>query len=369
MIDESVLNARIPRLGTITVGRGVEATSKRGASYSRPTRAKTFVFHTDDEEVADAVQATLGGEVVTDSPTWDYDVVTEARSFEALLLGPGWRQHLELWRAAECLRRCDGIRMVTKDGRPINEEPCACQPEIDRGYERACRPTTIMPVILDLDVERLGIWEVRSNSWGTASALAGTMRALGFAGAAGASVPTIVSMVDRTVRDSDGTPREVTEIHAAIAQSQRSLAALASSAAALDAPGMPTLPSGGEEADRLALMEEWGGLQGQAHSLGLRQTLVEDWRQMFGSGRRFEDLDVAELRGWVEVVRGTVQDAERAIEEERAEAAQHARERHGPASATTPPDQSAPPHSGDEGPVSGDDPVGAPPIPPPPVDG
>ena len=321
MIDDDVVRARIPRLGTITTGRGQEATSRQGRAYARPTRAETLVFHTDDPELANAVQVKLGGDVLRDSPTWSYDVVTDAREAEVLILPTGFRQHLELWRAAECIRRCDGRQMSTLNGRPT-AQPCACDDELAQGRERACKPTTILPSILDLDVERFGVWEIRSGSWGTAAAIKGTMTALQMVGATGGTVPAILSMVDRQVRDTERRVHDVVELHVTIAQSHRTLEALASRAAeAIGTPPTGELPAG-DEHRRLELMQQWSDLQARAHRLGLREQLADDWRQMFGTEPRrdFGDLSVDELAGWVELVAGTVDDHEAILRREADEA-------------------------------------------------
>jgi len=313
MIQDEVLQGRIPRLGSITIGRGVERESRKGNTYAQPTKSQTLVFHTNDPEVANAVQMRFGGDIATDSPTWECDVVTDVREAEVVILAAGFRQALELWRAAECLRRCDGVTMQTRPGRPVNE-PCACEPEMERGQDRQCKPSTNLPVLVELDdVERFGVWEIKSTSWGTASAIKGTMRALAMVGATQSSVPAIVSMVDRTVRDSTGQVRDVTEIHATIARSHDTLAALAAQAPSLDGPEPAALGAGSDNAERASLMEEWSALSSRAHGLGLRQRLVEDWRGQFGSGREFDDLDVEEIRGWVALVEATVADEEAMI--------------------------------------------------------
>lgn len=321
MIDDDVLGGRIPRLGTITTGRGVESTSKAGNAYSRPTKADTLVFHTDDPEVAYAVQLRFGGDLQTDSPSWDYDVVTDTRTADVLVLPEGFRQDLELWRAAECIRRCSGVTMRTRDGRPT-AEPCLCEQEISQGQERACKPSTVLPVLVDLDVERFGVWEIRSTSWGTAHAIKGTISALRLVGATQGSVPAVLSMVDRQVRDASRQVRDIVELHLTIARSHRSLSELASrAAAAIDAPPLGELPAG-DDADRLELMQAWSDLQSRAHRLGLREILADEWRSLFGSEprREFADLTVDELRGWVDVVRSEVTSAEEMIRAESADA-------------------------------------------------
>jgi hypothetical protein len=322
MIDDTIIAGRIPRLGTITVGRGVEATSRSGGTYARPTRTEGFVFHTNDPEVATAIQTRYGGDVLTDSPTWGFDVVVDASEVEVVAFASGFRQNLESWRAAECLRRCDGVTMSTESGRPVSQ-PCACEPEMARGQDRACKPSTILPVLIDLDVERFGVWEVRSGSWGTAAAIKGAIQALALVGMSASSVPAILSTVQRSTRDHQGKVHDVTEIRLTIAQSQQALAALAragTSGALAGAQVQAALPIG-EDARRVALMTEWSDLQARGHRLGLREQLVADWREMFGPGRTWEDLDVADLDAWVSAVRGTVEDAEQIIRAEQDEAA------------------------------------------------
>ena len=235
MISDDVLRGRIPRLGTITTGRGVEATSRSGNTYSRPTRADSLVVHTDDGELADAVQRVTGGTIETDSPTWSYDVVTGRRELAATLLPSGVRQHLEAWRTAQVARRCDGVTMTMRDGRPVNE-PCACAAEIAAGSDRVCSPSTIAPVTLDLPVARLGVWEVRSTSWGTAAAIKGAMQALAMVGVTSEPVAGRLTMRERQVRTADGSVYDVWEVaFAAHAVDTSSAAIEPTDAPALDA--------------------------------------------------------------------------------------------------------------------------------------
>lgn len=299
MINDDVLQGRMPRLGSITLGRGTEAESQKGVTYSKPTRADTLVFHTNDPEVATAAQTALGGDVLQESPHWTYDVVTDARQADVRLLPAGFRQALELWRAAECLRRCDGVRMSHEDGRPT-DKPCACADEMSRGHDRACGPSTILPCFVDLPVERFGVWEVRSSSWGTAAALKGTMRVIAMAGGRVDEVPAVLQMVDRQVRDADGRLRDVVELHATVAVSHRGLSALAAG----DEP--PALDSG-----RQALMDRWAELRGRAVALGVRDALASEWAASF-SASSFEELTVDQLATWVGVAQRVVLRAEAA---------------------------------------------------------
>lgn len=297
MINDDVMPGRIPRLGTVTTGRGTEATSKRGATYSQPTRSRTLVFHTNDGEVADSVQRRLGGSVHTDSPTWGYDVETDSRTVDVQVYPAGFRQALELWRAGECLRRCDGVTMSRPAG-----QACACAAEIEQGQDRACAPSTILPVLVDLPVDRLGLWEVRSSSWGTAANMKGTIRVLAMLGVATEAVPCRLEMVDRTVRDPQGEARDVVEFALTITQSHANLAALTSGD-----PGRDEIPA---SVDRQAAAEEWEQLRPRITELGLRDVLAERWRTVHGSGTTFADLSDEAFREWVNEVADLVSEQE-----------------------------------------------------------
>jgi hypothetical protein len=314
MIDDSVLAGRIPRLGTISTGRGVEATARSGSTYGRPTREKTLVFHTNDVEIAEAVRSTFGGTIETDSPTWEFDVVTGVREAPITALAGGFRQSLEAWRAAECLRRCDGVTMSTADGRP-SSEPCRCDVEMARGQDRLCSPSTILPALVDLPVERFGVWEIRSTGWGTAAAIKGAMSALAMVGAASSQVPAVLSMVDRTTRDASGEVRDVVELHLTLALGPDALTAIATG----ERPALPAPPVTDDDR-RQALMETWSDLHARASRLGLRDHLADDYRDRYG-GVGFDELTVGQLGEWVELVADTVAEHEQILRSEAAEAA------------------------------------------------
>lgn len=290
MIDDRILAGRIPRLGTITAGRGVTATSSKGHAYARPSRSSTLVVHTDDAEVANAVQVAHGGDVLTDSPTWQYDVVTDVRQMDVTVLPAGFRQALEHWRSAQCLRRCDGVTMSMYAGKATSRS-CMCADEMGRGAERTCKPSTILPVLLDLDVERFGVWEVRSGAWGTAAAMKGALQALTLMRVASTTVPGILSMVDRTVRDQQGKAHDVAELRLTIARAPGEVA------------GQPALPVV-EDVDtvRLDMLTRWADLQQQVHAAGLRDQMAGLWRRSAYGVSDIEDLTLDDLTDWVGAV-------------------------------------------------------------------
>jgi hypothetical protein len=318
-IDPSILRPRVPRLGTVTTGYGQEATSRAGNAYSRPTRSDTLVFHTNDREVAEMVAATLGGRISEDSPTWEFDVITARREVEVRVLVAGFRQALESWRAAQCARRCDGVTMSLLDGRPVSGQPCLCNEEMADGQERECAPHTTLPVLVDLDVPRLGVWEVKSTSWGTASAIAGTLNTLAMMGVTAPMVPAVLSMVDRTLRDASNQVREVTDLHLTIAAGFDQLEALGSvtqrglpvGPAELEAPEDEPAPEplSEDDARRSELGERLALLRREVARLEMRQAVASDWEQMFPGRERPSDLTVDELAEWVRLVEAHVADA------------------------------------------------------------
>lgn len=286
MIADTVLSGRIPRIGTITTGRGVEASSKAGKQYSRPSRADTLVFHCDDEDVANSVQAKFGGQVVTSSMTWAYDVVTDATRVEVQMLPAGFRQSLELWSAASCLRRCDGVTMSTFNGQP-SDVPCAC--EAAGGY-RDCKPHTTLPVLVDIDVERFGVWEVKSTGWQTAANLKGTVQALALTGRNVATVPGVIEMKPRLVKDAKGETHNINELLAHIAVSNDSLAAL------------PSVPSVAIGAGVPQAVSEWEELKEYAEAVGEVEALREKFGEMFGD-LRMNELSESDMNVWVDFAR------------------------------------------------------------------
>lgn len=328
MIADDVLRASIPRLGTVTVGRGVLRQSQAGNDYSQPTRAKSLVFHTNDDAAADAILSTLGGRHHTDSPNYAHDVELDpGKTVPVMVLPFGWRQNMEDWRAAECRRRCDGLRMATVDGKPA-DEPCRCQIEMDTmgAQERTCSPHTVLPVLVDLDLARFGVWEVRSTAYGSARRLKGAIQALQMVGVTQAQVPGVLFTETVQTRDSTGKVWDVLELDVRIAADHHALAQLASSAPvrALDPPDLPALgngdqppePTGDARAEedearaRQALATDLRSLRESADEFGLRDVLAAAWAERHPDAERLGDLDLASLTAWVQYVRSTVDEAE-----------------------------------------------------------
>lgn len=310
-IGDDTLGPNIVRLGTITCGRTIEF-ERDGDTKRRPEKESTLTFHTDDLTIATALVDAYGGQTYEDSPNWQYDVVTEATEIEVEILASGFRQWLVQYATAKCLRRCDGTRMVTRDGKGV-DEPCACAPEIEAGAERACKPSTVLPVLIDLPVDRFGVWECRSTSWGAARSIKGTVSTLDLIGATGRLSRGILRAEEAITRDPQNRVRRHYELSLSIAESRAALeAGMAAGARSLPSAGeeRPALPHGPDPV-KGALLDSWRTLIERARVVGAYDQIRTDWEQYRGEEERPEDLDRDRLRTWLDVVRATVEEFER----------------------------------------------------------
>lgn len=340
-IRDDVLRGSVPRLGTVTTGRATTRT-KDGRSFPQPRKASGLVFHTDDGELANVVLEEHGGTVHTDSPTWGFDVEVDAREVDVMVIPGGFRQWLEAWKVEQCLRRCDGAKMITLDGQTVgvaqggevvDGEPCLCEQEMARGRPRTCKPSTVLPVMIDLPVERFGVWEVRTTGWTSGRQLKGAVQALWMVGLQGGRVvlPARLAAVDDTVRSGD-------QVHSIVGLELRITAhpdrlveiARSGGGSALAGPSPGALPSGelppdpsdaradaAEARARAALEDDHARLRERAEGLDLIGVLSAEWGERFGD-LRIDDLLLADLASWVDHVRQTVADAEDAAERHRA---------------------------------------------------
>lgn len=311
-IGDDTLGPNIVRLGTITCGRTTERERDDGSTYRAPAKAETLVFHTDDLALATALVDAYGGTVYEDSPNWRYDVVTDTTEVEVEILASGFRQWLEAWATASCLRRCDGTTMVTRDGNATSE-PCLCAAELAAGADRTCKPHTTLPVLIDLPVDRFGVWECRSTSWGAARSIKGTISTLDLIGATGRLSRGILRAEEAITRDPQNRVRRHYELSLAIAESRAALeAGMASGARSLPSAGedRPELPAGTDPV-RAALVDAWSSLVVRAKATdGGYEQLRADWDGYRGDAENPADLDVDRFREWIDLARATVEDYE-----------------------------------------------------------
>jgi len=156
-------------LGRIRMGQQVAS----GRGGKRPEKLKTFRLTSASREYIEAAAAAYRGEVREwESPRGrEYEIIIESPTLDVLVPpGNALSQAFELWTAAGCQRRCDGIRQQTG-------EACACPEEVEErtalaAKGEACKPTTRLWVILPR-LPDFGRWRLEAHGYYAAVELAG----------------------------------------------------------------------------------------------------------------------------------------------------------------------------------------------------
>lgn len=198
-INPIVLQRRMRTLGRIRIGQQV-AYEKGGRTKYRPAKLETFRLTSRSRELIAAAAEALGGEVRPwqngDHPEWE--VVTHASALD-IVIAPGEpvTQHMEMWAAGGCVRRCDGVTMT-------NGAPCLCprDPQERRDLAaqgEACKPTTRLTVLLP-QLPDLGVWLLSSGGFYAAVELAGAADFLTQASEAGVFIPARLRLEQRKVK-------------------------------------------------------------------------------------------------------------------------------------------------------------------------
>lgn len=165
------LTRRIPLQGRIRMGEYVpDSKSKTGF---RPVRLSRFRFTSADKEAICQIAALYGGTVKPweKAPTpGQFQVTIKERAVNISLppdpLGDG--PIMELWSGGGCLRRCDGVEVVTNTN--PEPQPCIC----DKNQRRECDVKTRLNVILR-NVRFGGVWRLDTGSWNAAHELPGSV--------------------------------------------------------------------------------------------------------------------------------------------------------------------------------------------------
>lgn len=148
------LQKRLTEVGRIRIGQKV-ATKNGG---TRPDKLDRLRFTSPSKHYIDEIARLYGGEVKPwQAPSGpQFEVVTNA--VEVPVFAP--QQHIDPWYEAwgngYCQRRCDG------ETEKIRDEACLCAPQIARGGQRQCKPTTRFSVML-ADVPGLGVWRLETH--------------------------------------------------------------------------------------------------------------------------------------------------------------------------------------------------------------
>jgi hypothetical protein len=316
------IQRRSQEIGRIRIGIKVKLPNGK----IRPAKLDSFRFTTRSRHAADAIAATIGGEVKAweDAPTGDqWEVLTDATSIP-VAVPPGdaaLSQWYEMWTRGGCQRRCDGVTEQR------SQEPCLCPADaLERSAKaakgEACKPHTRVNVIIP-DLPGLGVWRIESGGYYAAVELGGAAELLSAARAQGVLVPAVLRLEQRKVV-SDGatkqfavpvldilpTLRELTALSAGagIAASLPPAPTAAKAIAAAPAPSdAPALPATAQEcADVVFTCADRGKLQ----ALG-KHARAKGWMDDYVTVNP-ED-DAAPLEALVEVFRARDEELAQAV--------------------------------------------------------
>lgn len=192
------LQRRIHECGRIRIGQQVPTGSN---GRTRPEKLSTFRLTSPDRQRLDDAATLWGGTVAAweapAGPQWE--LITESDTL-AVVVPPSemsFSQHLELWSAGGCQRRCDGVTDS------IGDRPCVCDPE-----NRECQIHTRLSVML-ADLPGLGVWRIDSSGYNAAVELSGAVQVLQAATGRGMLLPARLRLEKRQVKriDDRGKPQ------------------------------------------------------------------------------------------------------------------------------------------------------------------
>lgn len=185
------IQRRIAEAGRIRLG--VLVTEEvRGKSRTRPERLDRFRFTSPDRRRIEAVAARYGGQIEEwrspAGPQWQ--VISETSEIDVVVPPEelAFSQWHELWSAAGCQRRCDGLTEQISDG------PCLCDPDA-----RECDVHTRLSVLLR-DIPGLGVWRLDTQGWYAAQELAAAVQIISLAAGRGQLLPARLRLEARTMR-------------------------------------------------------------------------------------------------------------------------------------------------------------------------
>lgn len=189
------LQRKIAESGRIRIGQQVDTGRGR-----RPEKLTTFRLTSPDRSRIEQAAALYGGTVQPwQAPAGNqWEVITETDALNVIVppSDMAFSQHYELWSAAGCTRRCDGVH------ESISQGPCICDPD-----NRECNIHTRLSVFL-ADMRGLGFWRVDTSGYYAAIELQGAVEVLKLAAARGQMLPARLCLEQRMVkRVGQGTRR------------------------------------------------------------------------------------------------------------------------------------------------------------------
>lgn len=190
------LQRRIAEVGRLRIGEQVRS----GNGKSRPAKLSTWRVTSPDRQRIARIAAQYGGEVREwEAPAGNqWEVITEASSLPVIVppSDMAFSQHMELWSAGGCQRRCDGVR------ESIGDQPCVCDHE-----KPECSIHTRLSVMLR-DIPGFGVWRLDTQGYNAALELQGAVEVIQMAAGRGQMLPAQLRLEQRmTKRPGQGTRR------------------------------------------------------------------------------------------------------------------------------------------------------------------
>lgn len=188
------LQRRLREAGRIRIGQQVATSNGK----TRPAKLDAFRLTSTDRNAIDAAAQLYGGDPHPweGGPAGTWEVFTTANLLPVVVppAATAFSQWMENWSGGGCVRRCDGDRMMSLDGK-ATDEPCLCSAEDDP----PCKPTTRLNVILR-ELPGLGVWRLESHGFYAASELAGTVEVCMAAATRGQLLPAVLRLEQREVK-------------------------------------------------------------------------------------------------------------------------------------------------------------------------
>ena len=182
------LQRRIAEVGRLRIGEQVATSNGK----TRPAKLETWRITSSDRQRVNHIAELYGGEVREwQAPAGlQWEVVTESDSLPVIVPPSqmAFSQHMELWSASGCLRRCDGAV------ESISDHPCLCDPD-----NRECSIHTRLSVLLR-DVPGLGVYRLDTSGFYAAVELQGAVEIIHAAAGRGAMLPARLRLEQRTVK-------------------------------------------------------------------------------------------------------------------------------------------------------------------------
>jgi hypothetical protein len=191
------LQRTIAEAGRIRIGQQVPTSNGR----TRPEKLSTFRLTSPDRQRIEEAAVLFGGVVTPwEAPAGkQWQVITTSAEMQVIVppQAMAFSQHLELWSAGGCQRRCDGVTEV------LSQQPCLCDPA-----DRECDFHTRLSVMIR-DLPGLALWRLDTQGWYAARELAGAVEILTLAAGRGLMIPARLLLEQRSVKrpDKNGKPQ------------------------------------------------------------------------------------------------------------------------------------------------------------------